>query len=314
MSLHNIVAKMGGDLWAGGGQANIPGPGHSAADRSVSLRIGTDGRLVVNTWGRTDWRDVLDDLRERGLIEENKRPVGVGGQARTTFTEPVRDAAERLRVAKAIWAGGAPATARTLSWRHTQLRRIARRLPGSDVIRHATGTPLKAYDAACRSLHPALLVAICDREGAFTAVEITFLDPNARRSRRLKLSRKTVGPVTPGSAVRIDAIEDEMLVGEGFFSSLSGSERFNLPAWALLSTRNMRRFRPPAGVRRLVIAADRGKDGERSADILAGSAKALGLKVWIEYPPLPSRDWNEAAEHKTDWPQRLHRTLLLSTG
>ena len=303
MSLRNIVEKLGGDLWAGGVQANIPAPGHSARDRSVSLRLGRDGRLVINTFAGTDWREVMDDLRERGLIDDGKRPAGVGGQARTSFPEPARSALERLKVARAIWADGQDATALTLSAKHARLRHIERALPGSMVLRHATAAPIRAYGRHGGPVHPALLVALSDAEGAFTAVEITFLDSNARRSRRVQLSRKIVGLVPAGSAVRIDEVQDELVAGEGFFSVLSGSERFQLPAWALLSTRNMRRFTPPPGLRRLVIAADRGADGEASAEVLAGRARSSGVRVWIEYPPSPFGDWNEAAGAKTCWPR-----------
>ena len=133
MSLHNIVAKLCGDLWAGGAQANIPGSGHSALDRSVSIRLGFDGQVVVNTWGRRDWREVLHDLRDRRLIDDNKRPVGVGGRPTSAIPGPVRTSSERLRVAQAIWASGAPASDRSLSGRHARLRRIERPLPGPGV-------------------------------------------------------------------------------------------------------------------------------------------------------------------------------------
>ena len=47
MSLKNIVAKTAGDLWAAGAQANIPAPGHSSVDRSVSLLMGKDGKVRI---------------------------------------------------------------------------------------------------------------------------------------------------------------------------------------------------------------------------------------------------------------------------
>ncbi len=310
MTLHNIVAKLGGDLWAGGAQANIPAPGHSARDRSVSLRIGSDGRIIVNTFAGTDWRIVMDDLRERGLIDRSKMPVVVGGRARTSFPDPVLSVSERVHVAEQIWSAGREATSRTLSYQHVRLRRVERRFPSSNVLRHANGAPIRAFDRGCRRSNPALLVAVSDSQGGLTAVEITFLDPNARRSRRIALSRKTVGPIPAGSAVRLDPIDDEMAAGEGVFSTLSGSERFDLPAWALLSTSNMRRFSPPEGLRRLLIVADRGRDGELSANMLATQARRRGVKVWIEYPPLPAQDWSEAAGDKSAWPG-VHRRVPL---
>jgi hypothetical protein len=85
-----------------------------------------------------------------------------------------------------------------------------------------------------------------------------------------------------------------MLVGEGVFTTLSASEWFGLPAWALMSTRNLRRWRPPAGVREVLIAADRGTDGEASAEQLRVGLAAAGLKARVALPPEGLGDWNEA--------------------
>ena len=68
MTLKTIVDMLGGDLYDGGRRANIPAPGHSPADRSVSLLLMND-RVVVHTFGDGDWKAVLDDLRERRLID-----------------------------------------------------------------------------------------------------------------------------------------------------------------------------------------------------------------------------------------------------
>ena len=50
MSLRPIVQALGGDLYDRGLRANIPAPGHSAADRSVSLLL-REGRVIVHTFG-----------------------------------------------------------------------------------------------------------------------------------------------------------------------------------------------------------------------------------------------------------------------
>ena len=85
-----------------------------------------------------------------------------------------------------------------------------------------------------------------------------------------------------------------MLVGEGLFTTLSASARFGLPAWALMSTRNLRHWRPPQGVREVLIAADRGVDGEASAEQLRAGLMAAGLKARVALPPEGFGDWNEA--------------------
>ena len=88
-----------------------------------------------------------------------------------------------------------------------------------------------------------------------------------------------------------------MLIGEGVFTTLSASEWFGLPAWALMSTRNLRVWSPPEGVRSVLIAADRGRDGEASAARLQGRLVQAGLAATIALPPAPFGDWNEWSDH-----------------
>jgi putative DNA primase/helicase len=293
MSLRPIVEVLGGDLYDRGYRANIPAPGHSAADRSVSLLF-REGRIIVHTFGDGDWRTVLDHLREHGLVDAHNAPTSVSnGKARAAIGVVGASDVERLNVARRFWDGGR-ALAGTLSERCCRRRNIERALPGADVARHNGDAPVSAYGYD-RLRRPALLVGVSDPAGVFTAVEVTYLAPNGRRALDLRLSRKTVGPMPSGCAVRIDAAAPEMLVAEGFFTTLSASECFALPAWALMSTRNLRGWSAPEGVRSVLIAADRGKDGEASAEILQRRLARQGLRSQIALPPEPHGDWNEAA-------------------
>ena len=292
MSLKSIVAALGGDLYDRGRRANIPAPGHSSADRSVSLLL-KEGRIIAHTFGDGDWKSVLDHLREQGLVDADHAPVTLlqAGQFRAPVASGKR--MERLNAAKRIWETGVAVT-NTLCERHCRLRSITRVLPGADVLRHNGHAPVLAYADHSRYHRPALLVAISNAAGDFTGVEVTYLAPNAQRATDLRLSRKTVGVMHAGSAVRIDAVAPEMLVAEGVFTTLSASERFSLPAWSLMSTRNLRSWSPPPTVRSVLIAADRGKDGEASAEHLRARLIDAGLRVRLELPPLPFGDWNEA--------------------
>jgi len=294
VSLKAIVQTLGGDLYDRGCRANIPAPGHSRADRSVSLML-RQGRIIVHTFGDGDWRGVLDDLRARGLIDVRNAPTsGAAASGRPAVGVITSSDADRLAAARRIWDAGRP-LAGTLSERHCRLRHIERALPGSEVARHSGQAPVSAYGDD-RLRRPALLVGVCDDAGAFTAVEVTYLAPGGQRAFDLRLPRKTVGPVPPGTAARIDPAAPEMLVAEGFFTTLSATECFGLPGWALMSTRNLRGWTPPAGVRSVLIAADRGKDGEASAEALRLRLGRLGLRAQVALPPEPFGDWNEAAD------------------
>ena len=290
MSLRSIVAALGGDLYDRGRRANIPAPGHSAADRSVSLLL-TRGRVVVHSFGEADWRVVLDDLRARGLVDATGAPGAGASGARAGLPDSCM---QRVAVARALWDSAVVAKPTTLTARHLRLRGVRRAPPSAEILRHASSAPLSVYCAITRRM-PALVLAISDAAGAFTGVELTYLAPNGRRAAGLRLPRKTVGVVPPSSAVRVDAAAPEMLVGEGFFTTLSATERFRLPGWALMSTRNLRSWIPPEGVRRVLVAADRGRDGEASAEQLAGRLRAAGLAASVRTPPSPHGDWNDAA-------------------
>lgn len=289
MSLRSIVAALGGDLYDRGRRANIPAPGHRAGDRSVSLLL-SGGRVVVHSFGEADWRTVLDDLRGRGLVDAAGAPRA-SSAARAVEAPCV---AERVAVARRLWDAAGAAGPATLTARHLTLRGVRRAAPSIEVLRHSSAAPLCAYVSAGRTL-PALLVAITDPAGALTGVEITYLAPGAGRAVGLRLPRKTIGAVPASSAVRIDPVAAEMLVGEGFFTTLSAMERFSLPGWALLSTRNLRTWTPPDGVRRVLVAADRGRDGQGAAALLAARLRGRGVRVCVRTPPPPHGDWNDAA-------------------
>lgn len=293
MSLSGIVKALGGELY-GLHRAMIPGPGHARTDRSVSLLVDADGRLVVSSWGRSSWQEVVDDLRARGFIDEQKRLRGAGcadgyndGSGAADLTR-----AERARVAAWIWDAAGPLPG-TLSAAHVRLRGVCRAPPGPDVLRHAAAAPLRAYDPKDTRTRPAMLAALRDPAGALTAVEVTFLDRSAERSRRLKLNRKVVGPIPPGSAVRLDPAAPEMLVGEGVFTTLSATERFALPGWALLSTSRLRTWTPPPGVRAVLVAGDNGAAGRQAARTLVARLRDAGLRAWAQFPDARFGDFND---------------------
>lgn len=290
MSLRAIVRRLGGDLYDGGRRANIPAPGHSRRDRSVSL-LERDGRVIVHSFAGGDWRAVRDHLRDLGLL---------GPSADwTAAAPPVETASDRGRAARRdaalrLWRQGRP-VAGTLSERHCRGRGVAGDIPGPDALRHHPAAPLAVYRPT-GAARPALMAGVLGPDGTVTAVELTYLTPGGRRAIDLTLPRKTVGLIPAGSAVRLDAAGPDLLVAEGVFTALTARHRFALPAWALLSTSNLRRWRPPAGVRLVLIAADRGPDGEASARQLAKALGDGGVRTRIALPPPGFGDWDEAAK------------------
>jgi putative DNA primase/helicase len=291
--LRNIAKKLGGETFYDGTQANVPAPRHSSSDRSVSIGLSADGRVIINTYSTkhlVTWQEVRDDLLARGLIDLEGRPCN-GGQPRF-FGERKPAPTDRQRAARAqeLWDLAVP-TPGTASERWAIHRGITTPI-GPHVARHLAETPISCFDSGKTRTMPAQLVAIHNQAGQLSAIEITYLTALGRRTSNLTLSRKTIGLMGPSSAVRIDPVDREMLVGEGFWTTKSARQKFSLPSWALTCTRNMRSFVPPAEVEVLHIAQDNGADGERSALILAHRCREMGKRAIIHAPPARYDDFN----------------------
>ena len=161
-------------------------------------------------------------------------------------------------------------------------------------LRFHPRAPVSVYRRGPRT-RPALVARICAIDGGLSAVEITYLEPNGLPAARLAVSRKTVGVVPPGAAVRLSPAASEMLVAEGVVTTLSAIDHFGLPGWALMSANNLAAWRPPSGVQRVLIAADRGVVGEGAAGRLQDRLSASGIEVEVSLPDAPFDDWNAVA-------------------
>lgn len=286
-SLAAIVKALGGELYDGGCRALVPGPGHSGADRSLSLLL-SEGRVVAHSFAGDDWRAVLDDLRARGLIDGDHRPSNGASRVRGFPTMPAASA--RVAAAAALWSEARPIPG-TAAERHLLARGVGRSVCAG--LRFHPAAPQGVYRGR-GPRRPALVAAIHDPNGRLAGVELTYLTWRGGLA-DLAIPRKTIGRRPPGAAVRLDPAGDELLVGEGVFTCLSASEALGLPAWALLAVGNLRAWSPPPGVRRVTIAADRGRAGLAGARVLAGRLRALGLGVQIRPPPRGHDDWNDWA-------------------
>jgi putative DNA primase/helicase len=291
MSLAHLAHALHGDVYAGGRRANIPFPGHSRHDRSLSLLLDDNNRVIINTFGGGDWKEAADYLIGLGMIDRRRQLSGSGVARGDLRQNPPINPRIRTAVARELWERGRPVVG-TLGETYARSRGVTRGLPGPSSLRFDRETPLSAYNPAARAVRPALLAAILSPTGELTAIEITYLKPNGRRDDTLWLPRKQVGVVPPGSAVRLDEVGPRLLVGEGVFTCLSASQVFRFPAWALLTINNMRSWAPPAGVRDVLIAGDRGAPGEAAAARLAARLRSAGLRVEVAFPP-NAADWND---------------------
>ena len=79
-SIEKIAELLGGDVQ--GGQVLCPGPGHSAGDRSLSVKPDPADRegFVTHSFAGDDWKDCRDHVRKKlGLPEPKPEQKKNGG-------------------------------------------------------------------------------------------------------------------------------------------------------------------------------------------------------------------------------------------
>ena len=135
-----------------------------------------------------------------------------------------------------------------------------------------------------------MVACVRDAAGEVSGVQCTFLTPDARKIRRLSFGQFA------GGAIRLAPVADygDLGVAEGAETAMSFRAMFGVPTWAAISTSGLIGFQPPAGVRRLVIAADNDLSGAglHAAQELAKRISSV-CRVMISSPASVG-DWNDS--------------------
>jgi putative DNA primase/helicase len=131
---------------------------------------------------------------------------------------------------------------------------------------------------------PAMVALVQNSAGADVAVHRTYLTKDRAAKANVVPAKASLGPVW-GSAVRLDDIAPEMVIGEGIESSASAGLLMGLPAWAAISAGNLARgLVLPPEVCSVVIASDPDPEGERAAVAAVLRWRAEGRTVRIARP------------------------------
>jgi len=150
-------------------------------------------------------------------------------------------------------------------------------------------------EGRCIGRHAALVAPVRDADDELVTVHVTYLQDGKKLTGHE--SRKLLSPLTgrEGCAVRLMPLEGDTLgIAEGIETSLSAAAIHNVPTWAALNTALLAKFEPPAGLRRLLIFADRDGPGlEAAARLMQHLQWRLTLELRV--PPPPHKDWNDAA-------------------
>jgi putative DNA primase/helicase len=276
----DIAAKLGGARRSGLGWWDCRCPTHHDRSPSLTLRDDADCGVVVHCRAGCDWRDILAELRRRGLLDRPAEDRPYAGAGRPIERSDDADIARRIAAAGRLWDAARDACGSPVV-RYLADRRITLAPPSS--LRWAP----RCWHREARAYLPAMVARVEHVERGFVGCHRTYLTADYRRR-----DRASLGPIG-GGAVRLSPVGETLMIGEGIETCLSAMQACALPAWAALSTSGMVTLALPPVVCTVVILADHDESGagERAACVAADRWLAEGRRVRIAIPPKPGIDF-----------------------
>src|SRR5262245_61866096 len=247
--------------------------------RSLTLRDGDGGRVLVTCWSGCNRLDVIAELRRRGLLDG--RAIRHGARAARRLN---KDDGARTPRALGIWREARQAVG-TLAEQYLISRGL--HLPPPPTLRFHVGLKYPSGD-----IWP-VMVALVTRgvDDRPLAIHRTFLTRDGRGKAPIDPQKMMLGPCR-GGAVRLAAPGDVLMVGEGIETCLAAMQATGHPAWAALSTSGLRALDLPSDIHEVIVLADGDEPGEAAARDCAWRWKWEGRRVRIARPP-QGMDFND---------------------
>lgn len=304
LSLPQIAKALGGDI--SNGQVLAPGPGHSAKDRSLAVKLGSAGNVVVHSHCDDDAMTCKAYVEGKlGIVwqpDENRRGGPSAAISRIESRAVSRDAVtsgnpevlKRRASALRIW-GEAVDPRGTLVETYLASRGLS--IPESaamQVIRFHPNCPFRPGQR-----HPCMVAAYRSiATGDVVAIHRTALTPDGKKIDRLALAP------TAGSAIMLSPLDLErgyLAIGEGIETVLSGLQMGFGPAWAMGSASNIAKLPALDGVDTLAIHGEHDGGASAKAVALVGMTwREAGREVLIVAPKSGlGKDANDALQKRS---------------
>jgi putative DNA primase/helicase len=251
--------------------------------RSLLVRDGNVGRILVFCHGGCEARDVLAELRRSGLLDGPSENYQVPAMRRNDHLDDTARTARAL----AVWREARPADGTIVE---TYLANRGLALLPPQYIRFHPDCPHPSG-----RLYPAMVALVEHSERGPVGVHRTYLRPDGSGKAAVETAKASLGPIA-GGAVQLATIQPGRwtVISEGIETALSVGQSCGLPTWAALSAGGIRNLVLPAEARMVLICADNDPSGtgQRASQSAAERFLAEGRRVRIALPPVPGTDFN----------------------
>ena len=244
LDLRAVAHALGGTV--SGRRIVAPGPGHTRADRSLSIEInpGAPDGFLCHSFAGDDWRECRDYVRQAlglGAWEQRRRRSGPCRPVRAAH--PIdHNTSDRTTLALCLW-NEAHDPRDTLAEVYLASRglMIGKDVAGEVIRFH----PKLKFDRGCVGAMVALFCDIVNDEPC--GIHRTFLDSEGRKLNRWMLGRAS------RAAIKLDGNENVSLgltIGEGVETCLAAQLAGFRPSGRSVRQAPLRRFRCCPGSRR----------------------------------------------------------------
>jgi putative DNA primase/helicase len=285
LDLRTIARIMGGEI-TGRNSCNVPGPGHSNADRSLSIKLSAraPGGFVVYSHANDDPIECRDYVRGRlGLskwqAKDQRTPFVV------THGGPDYDKERSKRFALRIWSESTDANG-------SIVERYLREFRGLALNNDIAVSVIRFHNDLYFDPKTRLPGMVCLLRDIVTdepcGIHRTFLD----RETGQKVDRKMLG-IAKNAAVKLDhPIGSNLTIGEGVETVLSSRMAGLGPVWALGSSGAVRNFPVLKGLTEITILEENDPTSRRDVKVCARRYLAAKTPVNIVTPNI-GNDFND---------------------
>jgi putative DNA primase/helicase len=286
LEIRLIAKRLGGDV-TGRDSANVPGPGHSAADRSLSIKLNSraPGGFVVYSHAGDDPVECrkyvcakLGLLQpRRGKYRREPLIVADGGEF---------DEVRRKAFALKLWAEAADPIG-------SLVERYLRDHRGLTLAPDVANSTIRFHRSLYYNPQARLPAMVCLLRNIETdepcGIHRTFLDSATGQ----KIARKMLG-IARGAAIKFDVVNGQGLtIGEGTETVLSARAAGFTPAWAVGSSNAVKAFPVLSSISELTVLEENDPASRDAVQTCAKRYLHVRKPVNIVTPTI-GNDFNDA--------------------
>lgn len=252
---------------------------------------GGRGTFICSHCGSGDGFKLLQEVLGWSFSEAAKQVDRIVGTVPAGPVAPQRTDASKILALTKVWDGSQAVVYGDPVWQYLNRRLGIEEVPVG--LRHHPGLRYTDADGQDLGCFPAMVAKIRYPDGSPASIHRTYLTAAGYKAPVPQAKKIMSGKPLNTGAVRLSAVAPCLGIAEGIETALAASARFGVPVWAATNATLLESWVPPAGVERVLIAADNDASftGQAAAYGLARRLVQKGLCVEIHFPARVGKDW-----------------------